>query len=402
MDNRPLLRKSIIGPLLFVAIFGMASGIIGTILVRVYLWEAVFNIPFVGTFDFSSQTPSGSSVVIQGARKVVVEQNTKVEETIASVENSFVAIFKSVATDKMPLASSTGPSADRFYDLDRPVGQGFVITSDGWIMSHYWPSEFNALPDASTTRAQLLDSLAKQYTIATKDRMILPVISVKADIVSHISFWRVASNDLPVKKISTESVMPGQQILALSWEGNSLLTTISGIKDPGNDGVVRLSDNYDQQLILAIPPDEDLYGSYVFNFNNELFATVGLDGVVRPISYINSCINCLLNGEEPAKPMLGLYYIDLSRAVSTETVSSGKGAMVAANEKGIYAVPGSPAAKAGFVAGDIISAINNIEIDRNNGLDKLIGGFMAGDEISVTYIHQGQRKDIKVKLGKKN
>ena len=59
-------------------IFGLASGVIGSMVSRVYVLEKAFNIPLLG-YSYLDSDKTGN-LVIQGARKVVIEQNAKVEE----------------------------------------------------------------------------------------------------------------------------------------------------------------------------------------------------------------------------------------------------------------------------------------------------------------------------------
>ena len=48
-------------------------------------------------------------------------------------------------------------------------------------------------------------------------------------------------------------------------------------------------------------------------------------------------------------------------------------------------LPGTPAAKAGIAAGDVITAIDGTAIQGSDGLGKLLQGHHGGDKVSVTW-----------------
>ncbi|MEO8381821.1 MAG: PDZ domain-containing protein [Acidobacteriota bacterium] len=73
-------------------------------------------------------------------------------------------------------------------------------------------------------------------------------------------------------------------------------------------------------------------------------------------------------------------------------------------EKFIYVgvVPaGTPAARAGIVGGDVVTAINGKKIAFRDDLDVLefVGSFKPGDTIRFQVVHAGKAKAIRVKVG---
>ncbi len=64
-----------------------------------------------------------------------------------------------------------------------------------------------------------------------------------------------------------------------------------------------------------------------------------------------------------------------------------------------YVDPGSPAAEAGLEEGDIITALDGREVDRNHPLDRLILRYKPGDVVEVTYRRGDQQHQARVRLG---
>ncbi|HYF52391.1 MAG TPA: M28 family peptidase [Planctomycetota bacterium] len=63
--------------------------------------------------------------------------------------------------------------------------------------------------------------------------------------------------------------------------------------------------------------------------------------------------------------------------------------------------PGSPGEKAGLKPGDLIVGINSDSLENAMDLSMALLDFSAGDEITVTYEREGERKTTTLKLGKR-
>jgi S1-C subfamily serine protease len=59
----------------------------------------------------------------------------------------------------------------------------------------------------------------------------------------------------------------------------------------------------------------------------------------------------------------------------------------------------SPAAKAGLQQGDIITRINNTDINADNPLSSVIAQFKPGETVTLTVIRGGKTTQLKATLG---
>ena len=81
-------------------------------------------------------------------------------------------------------------------------------------------------------------------------------------------------------------------------------------------------------------------------------------------------------------------------AIGREFVILASGAQVTWVEKG------SPAEEAGIKVGDIITAVDDQEIDEDHPLRDLILGHEPGEKITLTLNRRGESKEVQVTLGK--
>jgi hypothetical protein len=398
-------NNKIILIILLATFFGFGSGIVGAIVTRVYILENALNFPLFGEIDFSSPSFNGSNLVIRDAKKVVVEQNDKIKETINSVKNNIVGIYEKKATSSVGLKNTTGTefSADNFYNTNEVLGQAFIITSDGWLISSFAPAEFSDLKkdiEKEKNGSLINSTITKKYVAISKNKEIYEIDQVIFNNNSDYSFWHIKADGLPVKKfIASSEVNNGDLVVSINWHEWAWVSSIVE-KNYGEKSLVNDSDLLLNNLKLDKEPSKDFFGSFIFNLNGEAVALINQEGKVEPIYNYTSCINCLLKTKIIQKPSLGLYFIDLSDFVSFNGAKLTKGALVTKNELGVALKKNSPASKAGIKEGDIIVSINNIELDKNNTLPSIVNQYQVGDELDVVYEREGLKKNLIITLGK--
>jgi len=400
-------RNKIIIIVSLATIFGFSSGIVGFIFARAYLFEKVFNIPFWGNeISFIDGRANGSSLIFRNPKKVIVEQNTKVIETINSSKGSIVGIFKESGR-----AASLGVKEDisgnkfdinDFFLKDNELGQGFILTSDGWIITNFIPENLKLLAhnNKSTTTPETSKVLS-EYKIITNDKKIYVPDNIIFDDLTGYAYWHINAKDLPVKKFIPENeINIGQLVVAVNWEGWSWLSTIEGL-DKGGKELVLSSDEYLSKIMLTQKPDKEFYNSFLFSLDGGLAALIDEEGEIISISNFLSCIDCLLKDKDIKRAFLGINYIDLNNLVGNEDKKFEKGALVYRNKNGIAIVKGSPAEKAGLKEGDIILSIDNIEISSQNNLSSIINKYSTGEEIDIVFLRNESEKNISLVLGEK-
>lgn len=355
---------------------GLAAGIVGESLAKIYIFKD-YSSSFSSELNLSGLNAANSGLIIRDAKKVVVNQDVKITETVAGIRPVLASVFKEI-----PAASS----ASGYYDLESPLFVGLIITSDGWVAA--------MAPDDLKK-----DFKFKNYVVITGDRQVYKIDKLSAlknlpgdPLIFHLA----GANNLTVKKNAARSELSlGESLLSI----NSLtsvrpvtLTALSRIS------IISNSDTAGARLKLDGDGDVTLKNSFVFDLSGNLVALVAGDSSVIPAFSFDSVWSSLSQKNQVLRPYLGVNYLDLSK-IKTSAVVLDKGAWLYPSATQSAVIKGSPAEQAGLKAGDVITWINNIEIDANNDLADLLAGYKAGDKITLTYISAGAEKEATVKLG---
>jgi S1-C subfamily serine protease len=379
-----ILEKSRTTILLFLVVgLALLAGIVGELAARVYLFEDAYGIPFFGNISFTNGDYNGANLSIIGARKVVVEQNVKVAETVVSLSNDLVGIFKKIKVSGSEDNSSF--DINQYYRMSQPIGTGLIITSDGWLITDTLPQNLKE------------ENISTNYVIITKDKQIYEIDKVVNDSTTNFSFVHAkGAKDFSVRPfVERGEVKNGQLVVAVNWSGESWLTSTVGRKD--SEDFIRSSEDASEPLVLMGVEDKKLAGAAVVDLSGNIIAMANKQGRVEPINNFQSAIRGLLKNGTIERTFLGVNYIDLSVLAGSDSKYK-KGAVVFKNLNGVSVIKDSPADVAGLKEDDVITQIDNIEINENNDLADVIQGYLAGDKINVVYLRSGDKKEVLLEL----
>lgn len=356
---------------------GISAGIFGEIITRVYFLKD-FSVPYLSSDLNVNDLNNRSNLVIRDAKKVVVNEDVKISETLNSLKPSIVGIFKEL-TDGLNVK-------DNFYKLDKPLLTGLAITTDGWIM-------VSISPDLKK------DFVPKNLVAITNDRHEYKIDQVNAlnnvpgDI--YLIHLQGALNLTIKKNISRSDLSLGQSLLVVKSISSVLPTSLVSI-DKGQK--VLSSDSLELQLALNGVSSDEWKHSFVFNLNGDLLAIIDDQSKVVPVFAYDYYFQNVLKKNPLPRPYLGVNYLDLSN-IKPIALNLEKGAWLVSSEDRQSVVKDSPAQLAGLKDGDVISWVDNQEINSTNDLADIIATYKSGDSITLTYLRNNQEQEAKVVLG---
>jgi len=381
MSNLFLSRKRFWLLIVIVIACGLSAGIAGEIFTRVYIIKD-WSLPVLSSdVNLTDLSAANSGLVIRNPQKVVVNQDVQVAETLAGVQPVLVSVFKMVNQ-----TATTSAQNLNYYELDQPLFTGLIMTADGWIVA--------PLPNNLK-----IDFKIKNYVAITSDRRLYKIdqlANLKNIPAGLLVFHLAGASNLPVKKIVARSDLSlGQSLLVVNGTNSVWPTTLTALT-PAT--AVLSSEAVSANLNLAGAVNNNWRNSLVFDLAGDLAAIIDNNQEIIPAFTYDALWRSLLPTNKSVRPYLGVNYLDLSK-VKMAANNLDKGALLYPTVDQAAVLKNSPAQAAGLKAGDVITWINNQEINATNDLAAVLSTYNAGDKITITYVSAGQEKEVGVTLG---
>ncbi|MFO1192615.1 MAG: DegQ family serine endoprotease [Rhodoferax sp.] len=265
----------------------------------------------------------------------------------------------------------------------RGVGSGFILTSDGYIM----------------TNAHVVDGADEVLVTLTDDREFKARI-VGADKRTDVAVVKIEASGLPAVKVGdVNRLKVGEWVMAIG--------SPFGLKNTVTAGIVsaKQRDTGDYlpfiQTDVAINPGNsggpliNMRGE-VIGINSQIYSrSGGFMGIsfAIPMDEAIRVSDQLRTSGRVSRGRIGVQIDQVTKDVA-ESIGLGKpaGALI----RGVEA--GSPADKAGIEAGDIIVKFDGKAIEKHSDLPRLVGSIKPGTKSTVTVFRRGGTKDLVVTI----
>lgn len=351
---------------------------------------------FLGAWLFlASGLIDVSRTITDNGQKIVLEQDEVMAEVFRQVSPSAVSITTRTVAANNPRSLLNTPQ------VTEGAGSGIILSADGYIMTNK-----HVIPE-NTSNIIVITSDGNEY----KDVRV-----IGRDPSNDIAFLKIegVNNLTPAKIGNSDEVVPGQQVLAI---GNALgmfrnsvsAGIISGTgrpvtaADESSGQAEQLDDMF--QTDAAINPGNS--GGPLVNLKGEVIGmntAVSEDGqslgFAIPVNDAKVLIHSVLTQGRISKAYLGVRYVSLTPEIASQLdLNVSNGAYVSAADNQPAVVPGSPAGKAGFKSGDIITKVDGRDITIGKGLASILSQKMPGDRVELTFLRDGREQKVSVVLG---
>lgn len=314
--------------------------------------------------DFNYLSPS---LIIQEPKKLIVNQDVKIDEAISSLRSSVLGVFpKNMATSSS-------------YYLAEPFAQGLVATTDGWVMVA-WPEAVKDLDELSLVKDYvLIDSNKKLYNI--EQALITP-----SEDAWFVFFKLSGANSLHIRRLVGDSeIKVGQSVLFIDGHNSASLNIVRSKKMRSE---IISSDSYPYNLEFS---GDSLNGpKFAFNLSGDIIGVLDAQNSWLSSVDIEAYWRSLFRNSRLEKAYLGVNYLDLAGVLALNQLDKGALLKTASSSPAVGVA--SPAALAGLKAGDIITKINGQELNAENNLSLLLSSFSVGDSIDISFIRQDEAK----------
>lgn len=232
-----------------------------------------------------------------------------------------------------------------------------------------------------TTKQVVGGNKVANLFVKLDDGSVSTVQTASSDPATDLVVLKTNFTGAPVANIAaSDNLSAGQRVMLLGQGllNNSILFQDSFIaSNQQNDPAVMQDSDLPRRTFTIQTQSPVLAGQSVINQNSEI---IGLWSGAAVISgdIIKDFIAKFLPGQSQAlRPSFGFRY-SLANPVDLKVADLPFGAKVAA------VTPAGPAAKAGLLAGDIITGVNSGLLSQDNPLEKLLQDFQPGDAVQLT------------------
>ncbi len=287
-----------------------------------------------------------------------------------------------------------GPEGFRFGG----TGSGVIVAADGLIITNG-----HVVGDAT------------DVTVILDDGTVLDGVVTGVDTLTDFAFVDVEAEGLPAVTLGDSSAIKvGQLAISIGnplgrFPSSAAVGIISGL-DRSIDvfGSSRSGRRLDHLIQTDAAVNSGNSGGALFDGDGKLIgittAEAGMSdgiGFALPIDLAKPIIDQARAGEAITRPYIGVVYREVdARVADEESLSVTAGAWIGGSDgNGSPVVEGSPADEAGLQPGDIITAVNGLDIDRDNPLDLQVLRFAPGDEITLEVLREGETLRLPTTLG---
>ncbi|MCW1908290.1 MAG: trypsin-like peptidase domain-containing protein [Candidatus Saccharibacteria bacterium] len=344
---------------------------------------------------------SSSGLVTTADRQIILNESQLISDIAKTVGPSVVSVNVTSQATSMGFFGFE-PQA---YDQES-AGTGFIITDDGVIITnrHVVPTGISTV-SVTLSDGTELDDVEVLGRTSESDSLDIAFLKIKG---------AKGKTFTPLKLGDSAKMQVGDKVVAI---GNALgqfqNTVTSGIisgygrdlEAGGEDGSVETLQNV-FQTDAAI--NQGNSGGPLVNINGEV---IGINtaiaggsaqniGFAIPINDVQGLIKSVLEKGKLERPYLGIRYVSLTDDYAYEyNLNVKRGAYIVPSRSGGASIlSGSPAEKAGLKEKDVITKVNDQEINEDSSLTSVLGRYSVDETVTLTIVRDGKEQTLKATL----
>lgn len=267
------------------------------------------------------------------------------------------------------------------------LGSGVIISTDGYILTNH----------------HVIDG-AEQIKVDLNDNRTLDAKVVGSDPPSDLAVLKIDATNLPVLALGdSDKVRVGDVVLAI---GNPLgigQTVTMGIISAKGRQTGLSSGAFEDFLQTDAPINQGNSGGALVSTNSELIGinsqmlspsggSIGI-GFAIPSNMGRTVADTLVKTGKVRRGQLGITVVKAnSEPAKALGVKETKGVVVALIK------PGGPADRAGLKAGDVITALNGVEVNDLNVFRNQVASTAPGTPVTLNVLRDGRELQLRATL----
>jgi S1-C subfamily serine protease len=328
---------------------------------------------------------------------LAVRSATNVSEIILAGEIGGASAPRAGSTAKMDAVSSTVRSSVVFYrnhlgvGIDGVflptdiVGEGVVLTADGWVATDQ---------DVFSGHDQLV------AVFGDGREAIVPADKVVSDDATGLAFVRLGVDHLNVAPFGDDTALvPGENVYVVKGTGLNVFPVFAVRELPVTvrADLVESSEKFSRRLVLG-NANLDLGAPVIDSSGNVVALGAGGNAAV-PAEYFAGAMKEIFLGQKIIRPILGVHYLSVADAAASSAAGiPAEGALIIGSGKIKAVSAGSPAEAGGLHDGDVIVAVERDRIAKDTPLAEIISEYSPGAKIELTVLRLGKQIKLSVTL----
>ena len=345
----------------------------------------------IWAYDMSQGTPAGAgTTTVATATPATTRSLAAANESAGLTAGQIYSAAAAGVVEIQVTSRSSGAGGMQGPGTTEAQGSGFVIDDQGHIVTND-----HVVKGATAISVIFNDGTRAAATLVGSDASSdLAVIKVDAD----------AAHMTPLQLADSDQVRVGDEVVAISSPFGLENTTTAGIVSALHRTIQSING---YTIAGVIQTDASInHGSsgspllddhgHVIGVNSqieggEVDGNVGV-GFAIPSTTVQKVVDQLIAGTPVAHPYLG---VQLTTASAIGAANAVPGATVAA------VTPGSPAARAGLVAGDVITAVNGTAATSADDVTAAVAALEPGRTVTLQVTRGGSSRTVSVTLGRR-
>jgi serine protease Do len=342
------------------------------------------------------QHPAGFADLVAKVKPAVISVRVKIDKVASTIGNDD-------KDDQNSIPFSSGAPLDKFFRQfgfnDVPnhsmqrhqvmtgEGSGFFITADGYAV----------------TNNHVVDD-AKSVRVTADDGTIYTARVVGTDPKTDLALIKVdAKNDFPYVKFADQEPRIGDWVVAVGNPFGLGGTVTAGIVSARGRDIG--SGPYDDFIQIDAPINKGNSGGPAFDMNGNV---IGINTVIYspsggsigigfdvPADIAKDVIAQLKDRGAVTRGWMGVQIQTVTAAIADSLGMKQTGGAIVDEPRA-----GSPAAKAGIVAGDVITRLDGKTVKDSHDLARRIAMMAPGTSVTLDVLYQGQTKALTLTLGR--
>lgn len=377
---------------------------------RSKLMHSIFLVLAVGIIGFGGGW-LGAQSYDNGAggpstERIVLDEQSELISSIAEEVGKSVVSVTVTSASADPYSSFFGFGGNT---EQQSAGTGIILSEDGLIITNR-----HVVPQGTTNVVVTLSDGTEFDNVEVVGR------TSENDTldVAFLQIRNLKGKDLSPAKIGKSSDMRvGDSVIAIGNALGQFQNTVTTGIISGYGRSVIASDNsgtdnesLDDLFQTDAAINEGNSGGPLVNLNGEV---IGINTAVAggnaenigfsiPIDNVKGLINSVERTGELRRPYMGVVYVTLTDDIAQQyNLRVNRGAYIPRSSDYGQAtvIPGGPADEAGIEEGDVITKVDNEDIDERTSLASVLSQHQPGDKVRVTVNRDGETKVIEVTLG---